>query len=136
MNPIQLLMMQVFGQNNNQNWMDGYTSINNNNNFINNNNQIPFNNNSQVFRMNFVFKTSSGNRFNVLFDPEKTVEDLILTFFRRVDKEELFKKGGISFVHNAAEIPYNIKIKVKDYFRGQMNPTLLVLDVNNLIGAK
>ena len=131
MNQWQFFMQPMIGQNmnnNNFNWKFGYVS----NNIINN--PIQFNNN-QIFRMNFVFKTTHGNSLNLLFDPEKTVEDLILTFFRRVDNEKLFYTGGVTFIHNATEVSYHIKTKVKDFFRGNANPCIMVIDINNLIGA-
>ena len=62
------------------------------------------------------------------------MEELILTFFKRVDKEELFTQGGVAFVHNALQIDYHNKEKVKNLFKFSVAP-IMVLDVNNLIGA-
>ena len=72
---------------------------------------------------------------NILFDYGKTVEELILTFFRRVDRENLFTEGGVAFLHNAMEINFHNKTKIEDFFPKYTNPTILVMDVNNLIGA-
>ena len=71
----------------------------------------------------------------LLFDYGKTVEELILTFFRRVDRENLFGDGGVAFLHNATEINYHNKTKIEEFFTKFTTPTILVLDVNNLIGA-
>ena len=119
----------IFNFNANQNWKADY-----NLNFNQNqNNFIP--GQMQDTKMNIVFRTSNGRLFNILFDSERTVEDLILTFFKRVDKEELFEKGGVAFVHNALQFSYHTKDKVKNFFRYNQTPTIMVLDVNNLIGA-
>ena len=119
----------IFNFNANQNWKADY-----NLNFNQNqNNFIP--GQMQNTKMNIVFRTSNGRLFNILFDSERTVEDLILTFFKRVDKEELFTKGGVAFVHNALQFNYHTKEKVKNFFRFNQTPTIMVLDVNNLIGA-
>ena len=107
MNPMQQMFMFPFMGNNmnnmpfqqmnvggNSNWMQLY-SINNNNN-QNNINPIQL----DYSKFNCVFKTSNGKTFNLLFNAGRTVEDLILTFFKRVDQEDLFTKKGISFVYN------------------------------------
>ena len=141
MNPMQQTFMFPFMGNNmnnmpfqqmnvggNSNWMQLY-SINNNNQ--NNINPIQL----DYSKFNCVFKTSNGKTFNLLFDAGRTVEDLILTFFKRVDKEDLFKKKGVSFVYNTAQLDYNTKINVENLFKQNLNPVIMVLDVNNLIGA-
>ena len=141
MNPMQQMFMFPFMGNNmnnmpfqqmnvggNSNWMQLY-SINNNNQ--NNINPIQL----DYSKFNCVFKTSNGKTFNLLFDAGRTVEDLIVTFFKRVDKEDLFKKKGVSFVYNTAQLDYNSKINVENLFKQNLNPVIMVLDVNNLIGA-
>ena len=117
---------QFFNYGGNQNWRQNYNLNNNQNSF-----QPSPNQNTKI---NIVFRTSNGRLFNVLFDPERTVEELILTFFKRVDKEELFTQGGVAFVHNALQIDYHNKEKVKNLFKFSVAP-IMVLDVNNLIGA-
>ena len=155
MNPMQIFMSQLFGNNqmnnaftNNQmnfggnnNWRCGYTAANNFQNpmvNLNQNNNIynfNFQPQGQDLKLNFVFKTSQGMRFNLLFNYGRTVEDLIHTFFKRVDKEDLFTKGGVAFVYNATQINYHSQNKVEEFFKYNSNPAILFLDVNNLIGA-
>ena len=113
---------QQFGGNGN--WTQGY-SINNNMN-----NQIPINN-----TYNCIFKTSNGKKFAILFNSGKTVADLILTFFKRVDQEDLYEKGGISFIYNTEQLDYHLQTKVENLFKHSGSPIIMVLDVNNLIGA-
>ena len=125
MNNMPFQQMNVGG---NSNWMQFYSINNNNQNNINPN-QLDYS------KFNCVFKTSNGKTFNLLFNAGRTVEDLILTFFKRVDKEDLFKKKGVSFVYNTAQLDYNSKINVENLFKQNLNPVIMVLDVNNLIGA-
>ena len=127
-NNINNMPFQQMNVGGNSNWMQLY-SINNNNQ--NNINPIQL----DYSKFNCVFKTSNGKTFNLLFDAGRTVEDLILTFFKRVDKEVLFKKKGVSFVYNTAQLDYNTKINVENLFKQNLNPVIMVLDVNNLIGA-
>ena len=116
----------------NANWVAGYTGAINPN-------QMQFNNSfnpNQGNKLNFVFKTTSGAKpITILFDYGRTVEELIETYFKRVDREELFQKGGVAFIHNALQLDYHIKEKVEKFFKNQMITTIMVLDVNNLIGA-
>ena len=90
--------------------MIGYNVDNN----INNNNNIFPNNQASIFgnKLNILFKTTHGKSFMILFDFGRTVEDLILTFFKRINQEYLFHQGGV--------FSYII---------------FLILDINNLIGA-
>ena len=108
-------------------WMMGYSIDNNipNNQFLVNNNG----------KINFLFKTSHGKRFMILFDVGRTVEDLILTFFKRINQEDLFHRGGVFFVYNTQHIDYHTKINVVNFFKYNVNPIIIVLDINNLIGA-
>ena len=53
-----------------------------------------------------------------------------------MNSEHLFEKGGVTFIYNASEINYHTKNKAKNFFYiSTVNPTIVVVDVNNLIGA-
>ena len=114
--------MNNFGNN----WMMGYTAFNKDVAT-----QIPVN--PQMY--NVVFKTSVGQKFNIPFSENRTVEDLIETFFKRVDREELFQKNEIAFLYNAAQIKYHDKSKIKQIFRINNHPIVIAIDVKGLIGA-
>ena len=120
-----------FNNGGNHNWKGDYNLSNNEeqNNFQFNQFQ------KQDDKMNIVFRTSNGRNFNILFSRERTVEDLILTFFRRLDQEDLFTKGGVAFIYNALQFSYHTKEKVKNFFKYNTNPAIMVVDVNHLIGA-
>ena len=119
----------IFGGN--SNWQGVYTGIMNPNQIQNNSSNI-----NQGNKMTIIFKPTSGAKpISILYDYGKTVEELILTFFKRVDKENLFNEGGVAFLHNAMEINYHNKTKIEDFFPKYAIPTVLVMDVHNLIGA-
>ena len=84
---------------------------------------------------NCIFKTSEGRKFVIPFKESRTAEDLILTFFRRVDKENLFQEGGIAFLYNASLIDYHDKSPIKNIFRFNLYPAIVVIDIRGLIGA-
>ena len=115
-----------FNHGGNHSWKGDYNLSNNQNQ--NNFQSNPYQN--QDNKMNIVFRTSNGKNFNSMF-----YNCYSLTIFKRVDQEELFTKGGVAFVHNALQFSYHTKDKVKNFFRYNQTPTIMVLDVNNLIGA-
>ena len=84
---------------------------------------------------NCVFKTTDGKNFIIPFSESRTGEDLILTFFKRVDREELFQNRGVGFIYNAEAIDYHTKRKTREIFKTNTNPVIMVIDVQNLIGA-
>ena len=86
-------------------------------------------------KINILFKSNNGKNFMKLFDYGRTVEDLILTFFKRINQDYLFHKGGIFFIYNTQHIDYHLKTKVEQYFMSNTKPIIMVLDINNLIGA-
>ena len=121
MNPM-MFQNQPMNLGGNANWQGAYTGIMNPNQIQNNS----FNMN-QGNKLNIIFKPTSGAKpINILFDYGKTVEELILTFFRRVDRENLFTEGGVAFLHNAMEINFHNKTKIEDFFPKYTNPTILV----------
>ena len=113
---------QQFGGN--SNWKQGYSTSNDVSN------QIPVNN-----TYNCVFKTSNGKIFTLLFNSGRTIADLILTFFKKIDQEDLYKKGGITFIYNTEKLSYNSQANVENVFKVNGTPIIMVIDVNNLIGA-
>ena len=113
----------------NQNWMQGYNSINNPNNQAKNSNTMPN-------KINCIFNTTTGKTLTILIDHGKTVNELIKIYFMRINQPELMnREGDICFVYNASKIEFNNQQKVEDFFRFNSNPSILVNDVHNLIGA-
>ena len=85
---------------------------------------------------NIIFKATSGLIVMIPVDLDKTLSDAILLYLRRVDREKLFKKNsGILFLHNAKVIDIYNQTTIRQYFGGFINPTIVVNDVKNLIGA-
>ena len=125
MNNMPFQQMNVGGNNN---WMQTY-NINNNSPININPNQLDYS------KFNCVFKTSNGKTFNLLFNAGRTVEDLILTFFKTIDREDLLQEKIFLFLYNAKELDYHSKMNVKKLFEENLNPTIIALEVDDLIGA-
>ena len=87
-------------------------------------------------KINIIFKTNSGRTINIVIDAEKTISELIQTFFKRIGRPELFDRVNYYFIHQAKIIHFNDKTKIINYFIGYQNPVIFANDVGNLIGAK
>ena len=124
-NPPQNIQNNIYPGINDDSWKVGYTAYN----------PLKRVNTGEPMKLNCIFKTTQGQSFNIPFSEERTVEDLILTFFRRVDREILFKEGGIAFLYNAEKMEYHNQQKIKQFFKTNFNPVIMVIDIKNLIGA-
>ena len=120
-----------------QNVMNGWQGIYNSNNMNNMNNMNQMNNMQQfdVDKINVVFKLTNGSIKIVTISLDKTVGELICIFLKKMGSEELIgNTKDICFLNNATKIKYDDQRKVRDVFN-TINPTIIVNDVHNLIGA-
>ena len=162
-NAMEVFMMSVFGSvyystkylnNNNFNNNNFNNNYNNFNNYYQNPYMIYANNNdfwkkgynnisqqnipqspSKDQMYNCVFKTTQGFTFNIPFNAQRTTEDLIQTFFKRVDRLDLFGKDAVFFLHNASRINHGSKEPIIKLFKTNISPIIMVSDIQNLIGA-
>ena len=86
-------------------------------------------------KYNCVFKIDNGTNVTLLINAGKTVEDLILTFFKTINREDLLQEKIFLFLYNANELDYHSKINVEKLFEENLNPTIIALEVDDLIGA-
>ena len=87
-------------------------------------------------KLNVVFKTTGGLKMNVFVNVGTSISDAILLFLKRVGKTELFKpNSGIYFLCNARKLNIYDKTAIENFTGGQINPVIMVNDVQNLIGA-
>ena len=117
--------------------MNGWQGIYNSNNMNNMNNMNQMNNMQQydVDKINVVFKLTNGSIKIVTISLDKTVGELICIFLKKMGSEELIgNTKDICFLNNATKIKYDDQRKVRDVFNA-INPTIIVNDVHNLIGA-
>ena len=95
------------------------------------------NENKEEKRIHVIFKTTNGMSTKILFNENGSIGDLLKTYFKRIDREELIFKGGesIAFLWNANKLDINDTRKVKDFFKNNMNINIVVNDIQGLIGA-
>ena len=128
MNNMNIPGMNIGG---NENWLKGYNVNNNNNNGGNNIN-------SQDKKITCIFNTTTGGKkpITILIDYGKTVNELIKIYFARLSQPELMeRRQDICLLYNAHRIDFDSTQKVEDFFKYNTSPTILVSDLQNLIGA-
>jgi len=115
----------------NADWLAGYNMA------MKENEVTQENSNDGGNKVNCVFKTTQGVVSNVLVEGNKTMGELLKIYLKRMGKEELIGKKdvGVCFLYNATKIEFSNKTTIEDFFHFTPNPTLIVNDVNNLIGA-
>ena len=115
----------------NQFWQNAYGG-NMQQNMNGMNNQQSFSNNNKI---NVVFKTTGGLNMNVFVDFGTPLCDVLSLFLKRVGKYELYApNSGIYFLNNARKVNIYDTTPIQNLFGG-LNPTIIVNDVKNLIGA-
>ena len=164
MNPMMMMMM-MNGMNNNNNMGMNNMGMNNmgmNNMGMNNmgmNNMMNFGNDDWMkgFEMgmkedneqqqqiqeepgpkiNVVFKTTQGTVTNMVFKHGMTVGQALEMYLKRVGRPDLINnlQGRLCFLVNAKNLKFTDNTKIEDFFKNVTLPTVLVNDVNNLIGA-
>ena len=93
-----------------------------------------FDNKPNEAKMNVLFRTNVGRNINLIIEQEKTIHELILAFFKKINNLDL-NEDDVYFIYNAHKINYNDETKLRDYFRMASQPIIYVNDTRNLIGA-
>ena len=93
-----------------------------------------FDNKPNEAKMNVLFRTNVGRNINLIIEQEKTIQELILAFFKKINNLDL-NEDDVYFIYNAHKINYNDETKLRDYFRMASQPIIYVNDTRNLIGA-
>ena len=85
-------------------------------------------------KINIVFKTVQGVIFNFHLNQNRSIGMALELFIERMilKKEDIDK---IYFLYNASKINLYDSTSLKKFFKNNNNPTIVVNDVNNIIGA-
>ena len=84
--------------------------------------------------MNVLFRTNNGNNINIVINKDKTIRELILEFFNKIEKK-IYNENDIYFIYNAQKINYNENKKIGDFFGMSLQPKIYVNNARDLIGA-
>ena len=82
-----------------------------------------------------IFKTSQGVTTELEVDPLITIDELLKNYLKRVGREDLIgdKKGSIVFIFNGCQVKFGDKTTVKENFKDNKFPEIVVFDDNCLI---
>ena len=90
-------------------------------------------------KINAIFKTTQGVSHNLVYSYGTTIDAVLKKYLKRVNREDLINdeknKGKICFLFNAAQLKFGDNTPIEQFFKGILNPKVVVNDVNNLIGA-
>ena len=93
----------------------------------------------QTNNINCIFKTTQGVLTNISINPEKTINELIEIYLKKVGKYKLNMDyndyNRFAFLYNANKIHLYDKTTVKNFFKNNINPIIIVNDIQNLLGA-
>ena len=98
-----------------------------------NNTNLFTNSRIQEKKMNVIFKTSNGRNINLVIEIEKTIKELIIAFFKRINQEP--NQSDICFIYNSSNLNFNDNTKLNYFFSMNPQPIIYANDVRNLIGA-
>ena len=89
----------------------------------------------KISKNTITFKTTGGVKTSMTLDNNKTIKEMILIYLKVVNHTELFGNSEVYYLYNARKININDnQTKIGDFFIG-FNPTIMVNDVRNFIGA-
>ena len=104
--------------------------------FLNDNNPIIYirDVNNSIKPFNITFKTGNGNTFKIFINLKKKVEHLLIKFLDEIHHPEFIDRNDkIQFLYRAQQIPFGDKTTLRDYFKNDNNPVIVVLDINNYL---
>ena len=94
------------------------------------------NNDNQQKKINVYFVTTGGVRTNILINDEESIDTLLRTYLKRINREDLYNNNkSICFLFNSLKLKYGEQTKISQFFKNAPNPKVVVNDINPLIGA-
>ena len=104
--------------------------------FINDNNPVVFvrDINNLMRPIDITFKTSQGCILNLTINENRTVEYLLIKYISKIEHPELIDiNNKIVFLYKAKHLMFGDKTIIKNLFLNDNNPTILVMDANNVL---
>ena len=89
-------------------------------------------------KITVIFKTTQGTVTNMPFKHGTTIGEALKMYLKRVGRPDLINnlQDRLCFLVNAKQLKFDNTTKIEEFFKNTAYPTVLVNDVNNLIGAQ
>ena len=83
------------------------------------------------------FTTTQGRKTIVVLSIEHSIDIMIKKYLAHFGKINLYfeKSNKICFLYNGTQLKFGSKEKIKDFFKNDISPSIVVNDINNLYGA-
>ena len=91
-------------------------------------------------KIRILFRTTQGTTTTIIFDDNDSVSNLLKNYLKRFGRPDLISSlmegsNEIAFLYASHPLKINDNTKVKDAFKNDINPKIIVNDVNNLVGS-
>ena len=88
-----------------------------------------------IEKKNVLFISNIDEKWNMQFDSQITVSEMLKQFLVKIEKPELFKTDKIVFVFNATKLNWGDNTKIRDKFKDKSPSITVVVDEQPLIGG-
>ena len=87
-------------------------------------------------KMNIHFKTTHGIHHSIAVNYETTIGQLLNKYLILIRRPDLIvkKSNEIVFLYNAFKLRFEDETPVEEFFKNNMSPTIIVNDINYLVG--
>ena len=86
--------------------------------------------------MNIIFKHFNGLTITMCLDYGTTVSEMLMNYWKKIEKPELFGSKQFSFIYNSSILNCNDKTKIEEKFDYSKHPiSIFVNDNYNIIGG-
>ena len=87
-------------------------------------------------KIEVVFKTTQGKTTNMIYKHGTTVGEALELYLKKVWRPDLNNnlQGRLCFLVKAKLLKFNDTTKIENFFKNVILPTVLVNDVDNIIG--
>ena len=128
------LLLQMYNNNMFQN-----NNMNFNNNNMNFNNNVPNNfaapQNIDELQCNVTFITQTGKKIMMSCPYNTKLKDFLVKYASRMGISESLIGKDIYFIFNGLKVNEKEEASIGQFVRGTTNPTILVIDTKNILGA-
>ena len=84
--------------------------------------------------IDIIFQTGQGIKLKMTIFEKRTTEYLLMEYLDKIEHSELIDKNDeIVFLYKGKQIMFGDKTIVKELFLNDNNPTIIVMDVNNVL---
>jgi len=109
--------------------------VNSNNNFNDNESEDDDECECEGDKKNILFRNTSGLTRNIIISTNHSISTLIKKYLARIGMDYESAKKHLSFTFGGRLLKFGDLTKIKDFFLFELNPSIFVNDIGDLIGV-